>query len=415
MAFDEIKSLVEKGNRAIEAIQAEVDKVKSADVVTDEKVARMETDLAAAVKQAQDADLARKALETRLAEVETKANRPAGAAQAEQASEHKAALFDWMRNGEAGGAGARLHDLGRKATDVQVATPASGGYALPKEIATEIARVATDISPIRQIARVVTVGTTDYHELVDLGGAGYEWVNETADRNQTNTPDLADVVPTFGEISAKPEATRTSISDLFFDVESWLVDAVSERFAAGEGLAFVSGNGTNKPTGFLTGTPVATGDAARAFGVLQYVPSGAAGAFGTAPGDNLKDLTFTAKAQYRGMGRFVMNSLTFAQLAKVKDSNGAYLLQERLSEADPLRLTGFGVTLAEDMPNVAANAFPIAFGDFTKGYLIADIPGMWMVRDELTKTGWVRFPMARRVGGKLKDTNAIKLLKIATS
>jgi HK97 family phage major capsid protein len=108
-----------------------------------------------------------------------------------------------------------------------------------------------------------------------------------------------------------------------------------------------------------------------------------------------------------------MNSGMMASLAKVKDSNGVYLLQRAVADASPDRIEGKPVTIAEDMPAVAANAFPVAFGDFQKGYTIADVAGMWMIRDELTKPGWIRFPMHKRVGGKLRDTQAIKLLKIS--
>lgn len=414
MANDEITALIEAGNKTIEAIRAEVDGLKSADVISSEKIARMEADLARALSAKQAAEMEQKALENRLAAIEAKANRP-GAPAAQLADDHKAALLDYMRKGDVGGAGARLYELSQKATDVRVATNASGGYALPKQIAGDIAQVAMDLSPIRQIARVVQTGTTDYHELVDLGGLGYEWLGETDTRNQTNTPDLADVVPTFGALAAKPEATRVSISDLFFDVENWLIQSAAFKFAQGEGVAFISGNGTNKPTGFLNGTPVSTADASRAFGTLQYVATGQAATLATNPFDTFTDILFTLKAAYRSNATWVMNSLTMAALAKVKDSTGRPLLQASVVNGVPDMISGKPITIAEDMPGIAAGTFPIAVGDFKQGYLIADIPGMWMVRDEITKPGWVRFPMDRRVGGKVKDSNAIKLVKIAAS
>lgn len=412
---DDLKTLIEEGNKTIAALRQEVESVKSDDVVQKEKLARIENDLAATLKAKQDEELARKSLEKRLADIEAKGNRPGTASGAEFDAEHKSAFIDFMRKGANGGAMERLFALQEKATDVRVATGASGGFALPKVIAQTILQQVQDISPIRQIARVVTVGTTDYHELVDRNGFGGEWVGETDTRNQTNTPDLADVVPTFGEISAKPEATRHSINDLFFDVEGWLSARGAEMFAITEGTAFVSGNGTNKPTGFLNGTPVATADASRAFGVLQYFATGQAAALASAPFDTLKDMLYGMKAGYRANATFVMNSLTLAAVAKVKDTTGKYILQEAVRAGEPDTISARPVMIAEDMPNIAANAFPIALGDFSRGYLIADIPGIWMVRDELTKTGWVKFPMAKRVGGKVLDSNAIKLLKVAAS
>ena len=418
MALEELKPLIEEGNRKIEAIRSEVESRKSADVLAEQKLAKMETDLAATLAAKQALDLKQQALEARLAEVETKSNRPGSAAgNARAAEEHKAAFIDYIRKGANGGADQRLFDIQQKAADVRTSVGASGGFALPKEIADQIMKVVFDISPIRQISRVIQTGTTDYHQVVNTGGFGAEWVGETSTRTLgTTTPNFADVVPSFGELSAVPEATRHSISDLFFDVEAMLVADGAERFAITEGLAFVSGDGTNKPTGFLSGpTPVTTADSTRAFGTLQYIATGQAAALATNPFDTFKDLQYTLKAGYRTNARWVMNSIVMSALAKVKDTTGQYLLQPSVAADDPDTIDGKPITIAEDMPNIGAGNFPVAFGDFARGYLIADIPGIWMARDEITKVGWVRMPMAKRVGGKLLDTNAIKLMKVAAS
>lgn len=413
---DDLKSLIEEGNKTIVALRSEVESVKSDDVVQKEKLARIEADLAATFKAKQDAEMAVKAIEKRLEEVETKAARPGKGGSEAEADEHKAAFIEYMRKGDQGGAANRLFDLQAKAADVRIATGASGGFALPKVIADQVYKTLIDISPIRSIARVVQTGTTDYHQVVNRGGLAAEWVGEVSTRTQpTATPDFADVVPTFGELSATPEATRHSINDLFFDVEAMLAADGAERFAIAEGIAFISGDGTNKPTGFLAGTPVSTADASRAFGTLQYVATGVAADLAANPFDTFKDLLFGLKSGYRANARWVMNSLTMAKLAKVRATDGQYLLQQAIRDGEPDTISGKGVVIAEDMPAIAANAFPVAIGDFQRGYLIADIPGLWMVRDEITKVGWVRFPMAKRVGGKVLDSNAIKLLKVALS
>jgi len=413
---DDLKSLIEEGNKTIVALRSEVESVKSDDVVQKEKLARIEADLAATFKAKQDAEMAVKAIEKRLEEVETKAARPGKGGSEAEADEHKAAFIEYMRKGDQGGAANRLFDLQAKAADVRIATGASGGFALPKVIADQVYKTLNDISPIRSIARVVQTGTTDYHQVVNRGGLAAEWVGEVSTRTQpTATPDFADVVPTFGELSATPEATRHSINDLFFDVEAMLAADGAERFAIAEGIAFISGDGTNKPTGFLAGTPVSTADASRAFGTLQYVATGVAADLAANPFDTFKDLLFGLKSGYRANARWVMNSLTMAKLAKVRATDGQYLLQQAIRDGEPDTISGKGVVIAEDMPAIAANAFPVAIGDFQRGYLIADIPGLWMVRDEITKVGWVRFPMAKRVGGKVLDSNAIKLLKVALS
>lgn len=416
MANEELKSLIEEGNKTIAALRGEVEAVKSQDVLKAEKIARIEADLAGTLAAKQAAELALKAMEKRLEEVETKANRPGGMGHQALADEHKEAFVEYLRKGTQGGADTRLFELQAKAADVRTSTGASGGFALPKVLADQVYKMLLDISPVRAIARVVQTGTTDYHQVVNRGGLAAEWVGETTARTAgTATADYGDVVPTFGEMSAIPEATRHSINDLFFDVEAELVRDGAERFSIAEGAAFISGDGTNKPTGILAGTPVTTADASRAFGVLQYVATGQAAALATAPFDTFKDLLYGLKAGYRANASWLMNSLTMAQLAKVKATDGQYLLQQALSAGDPDMINGKPIVIAEDMPAIAANAFPVAVGDFARGYLIADIPGLWMVRDELTKPGWVRFHMAKRVGGKVLDSNAIKLMKVAAA
>lgn len=347
--------------------------------------------------------------------------------------EHRNAFVNWVRqpqDAEAKGAlmlaqkandERRVLDLKsqgvpeRRAAQAVTTTGSAGGFALPEVIERTIERLSVDISPIRQIATVRQVGSTDYKELFDINGAGFEWLGETDARNQTNTPDLAEITPTFGMASAKPQASEESLDDLFFNVESWLIESAVEAMAQGEGAAFVSGNGTKKPTGFLAGpAPLTTGDASRAFGTLQYIASGQAAAM-PASADILYDLVYSIRARYRANARWVTNKLVLSALRKYKDGQNQYLWQPSLTAAQPDTFMGYGITEAEDMPVVAANAFPIAFGDFKQGYLIADRVGMRMTRDEITSPGFVKFYVRKRVGGKLRNTQAIKLLKIAAA
>ena len=126
-------------------------------------------------------------------------------------------------------------------------------------------------------------------------------------------------------------------------------------------------------------------------------------------------MVFQTRGGYRAGSVFVMNSITQAAIASIRDTQGRYLLQTDVAAGTPYMMEGYPVVIAEDMPVIGANTFPIAFGNFKRGYLIADIADIWMIRDEVTKPGYVRFPMSKRVGGKLLDTNAIKLLKISVA
>jgi len=372
----------------------------------------------------------------RLEKVETKLARPGAFSgggdreqrESQEETDYKNAFFDWARAPKDYDREQRMSQAykaleaksvadGREKRSAQVvgSNNAAGGYALPKIIESTIARLSVDISPIRQIATVRQVGTTDYHELFDIGGAGFEWVGEGDTRNQTNTPDMQEVAPTFGMASAKPQASEESLDDLFFNVEDWLTSSVTESMTAGEGAAFIVGNGVKKPTGILGGpAPVATADAGRAFGTLQYIASGQAAALPTST-DIFHDLIYSLRARYRNNARWLTSKLVLAALRKYKDTTGQYLWQPTLTAAQPDTFMGYGITEAEDMPAVAANSTPIAFGDFKEGYLICDRVGMRMTRDEITTPGFVKFYVRKRVGGKLRNTQAIKLLKIAAS
>lgn len=361
----------------------------------------------------------------RIERIETKLARPGAygeqqAGETREAEEYKRAVLNWIRSPSDSERKNAVHaarkELEAKSTAVVTSTGSAGGYALPEQIERAIARLSVDISPIRQISTVRMVGTTDYKELFDTNGAGFEWIGETDTRNQTNTPDLAEVAPTFGMASAKPQASEESLDDLFFNVEDWLIQSAAETIAAGEGAAFVSGNGTKKPTGFLAGpTPVTTVDSSRAFGTLQYVAGGNASTMPTTL-DTFLDIIYSLRARYRNNAQWVTNKLIIAALRKYKEATtNAYMWAGPVAAGAPSTFFGFPIVEAEDMPAVAANAFPVAFGDFREGYLIVDRVGMRITRDEITTPGYVKFYVRKRVGGKIRNSQAIKLLKIATT
>ena len=129
---------------------------------------------------------------------------------------------------------------------------ATGGYAVPQEIDAQIDTTLTAISPIRGIANVVQVGSSGYRKLVTVGGISSGWAAENAVRAETATPSFAEIVPAMGDLFAKPAATQAMLDDAAFDVEAWLATEIATEFARGEGAAFVSGDGVNKPKGFLT-------------------------------------------------------------------------------------------------------------------------------------------------------------------
>ena len=344
-------------------------------------------------------------------------------------------LFDqWMRAPKSQTAMQELESVERaaiaksKQMAVTVGTDTSGGFAVPEVLANEINRKLRDNAPMRQLARVQPVGSSDFKEILDTGGTSSGWVGEGDTRSETDTAEFQEVDPSFGIVYSYPKISEEAFNDVFFDAQSWLADRVSEELGIAEDIAFISGNGTKKPTGFLNATPEDAGDfdasPARTFGALQYVPTGVSDGFGSLstaspenyPADTLWTTVYTLRAPYRMNARWLMNSSTVSVIRKFKDADGQYLWRDGLVEGQPAMLCGYPVTVDENMPDIGTNAFPVAFGDFRRGYLIADQFGLRMTLDSnITTPGQLKFYMRKRVGGKTRDDDAIKLIKMATS
>lgn len=185
------------------------------------------------------------------------------------------------------------------------------------------------------------------------------------------------------------------------------------EFARAEGAAFVGGSGTDQPEGFLTAPVSSDGDALRTFGTLQFLVSGDAAGFDAAPELKLIDLVHSLKSGHRQGASWVMNSATLAEVRKFKATDGSFIWQPGLVEGQPNRLLGYPVVEAEDMPDIGADEFPIAFGNFRAGYLIAERSATSILRDPFTNKPFVHFYATKRIGGQVLDSDAIKLLKIS--
>jgi len=334
------------------------------------------------------------------------AARPAldGAKAMPPSSEAKEFVSKYLRRGEQGGG---------ELKSFSGASGPEGGFAVPQEIDALIGATLKDISPIRSIATVVQTGTAGYRKLVTTGGTPSGWVSETAGRPETDTPDFNEIAPPSGELYANPAASQAMLDDAAFDVESWLADEIAREFAQAEGAAFVGGSGVNQPRGFLNAAVTDESDDVRAFGSLQYVPSGASGGFDSE--DVLVDLVHTLRPAYRQGASFVMNSSTLAQIRKFKTADGAFLWQPSLANGQPATLLGYPVVEAEDMPDIAADSLAIAFGNFRAGYLIAERRATHILRDPFTNKPFVHFYATKRVGGQLMNSEAIKLMQFSAS
>lgn len=329
--------------------------------------------------------------------------------------EYTQAFASFMRNGH------REEDIRKANADgyraqiqaaMSVGTSSDGGYLAPVEWDRQIRKAQQSSSPMRRLATVIVTGVGAFSTVWNNNSWGSGWVGETAARPATSTPTLSTLEFPSGEIYANPAITQRLLDDSALDLEAWLANEIGDEFARQEGIAFVSGDGTNKPYGFLSYVEGGAA-AARHPGGNLTVTTVAAVAAVTA--DELVTFAYSLPAPYRQGAIWLMNSTTAATIAKLKDNDNNYIWREGLVEGQPATLLGYRVEIDEAMPSLGAGNMPIAFGNFTRGYLINDRIGTRVLRDPFTNKPYVNFYTTRRVGGGVLDPNAIRILKNAAA
>ncbi|KPF47110.1 capsid protein [Rhizobium sp. AAP43] len=395
--FAELKQTVQAFKEAHEAELKGIN-AKFADVVQAEKVERINADISKLQKALDDLNAFKAAIEI---------GGGAGEPTAPAAKEHQSAFNKWFRKGVDNG----LADLEVKAALTTQSDP-DGGYLVPKETETQIDRVLGTVSVMRQIANVMQIGTDTYNKFVSMGGAGSGWVGEEEARPETGTATLRELVFTVMEMYANPFTTQKMLDDGIVDISAWLADEVQIAFSELEGAAFVAGNGVKKPRGILSYDTIA--NTSYTWGKLGFVVSGAAADFATtAPADALIDVHYALKQGMRQNASWLMSDATMGKARKLKDGQGNYLWKEPSAAAEVATILNKPVYTDDNMPAVGANAFPIAFGDFRRGYMILDRTGIRVLRDPYTNKPKVGFYTTKRCGGGIANFEAIKLLKIS--
>lgn len=258
---------------------------------------------------------------------------------------------------------------------------------------------------MRRLASVQSISVGGFTTLWSDEAAGSGWVGETAARPLTSTPTVSQLEFASGEIYANAAATQTLLDDSAINAEQWLIGVITREFARQEDIAFLSGNGVNKPRGLLT-----------------YVTGGASADLH--PGGNLTvveeallvdaliDFSYGLASPYRQGSAWLMSSLTAAVLSKLKDADGNLVWRESVIVGQPATLLGRPVELDETMPPPTAGNIAVAFGDFNAGYQIVDRMGVRILRDPFSYKPFVNFYTTKRTGGGLKDPGAIRLLQI---
>lgn len=401
-AFEEFKS---KNDAAI--IEA---KKGFNDVVRQDEIKRINEELAK-MQAAYDAEIV--ALK--------RSARPAGdEVKSAEHVEYAKGFNQWFRKGESRDfTENELRALERKA--LSVGSDPDAGFTVLPEIDQAIDATIKIVSPMRQVASVRQIGTASYKRFINIHGTTSGWVGELDVRSSTSTPALKEVEIPVNEIAARPAASQSLLDDSFVNIEQWLAEEVALEFAQQEGIAFISGTGLKKPTGILSQT-IASDSANLAYGSVGYYATGTSGAFtttSTSPitqgADCLHNVVYGLKAGYRANGQWLLNRRTMAVVRQLKDGYANYLWQPGAVAGQPSTLMGYDVVDMEDMPDIAANSYSIAFGDWRRAYTIVDRIGTRVLRDPYSNKPNVEFYTTKRVGGAVTMHEAYKLLKFSAS
>ena len=336
--------------------------------------------------------------------------RPALSAQADFDVPHKKAFAAYVRTGDDDG----LRGLVLEGKALSTAVASDGGYLVDPQTSDRIRSLLFTTSSLRNVANVVNVDAPSFDVLIDRTEVGSGWATETAAQAETTTPIIERISIKLHDLSAMPKSSQRLLDDSAFDVEGWLAGKIATRFIRAEAAAFISGTGIDQPKGILLPPQVA--NASWTWGNIGYVPTGFAGDFNTTnAADCIVNLVYALTADYRANATFVMNSKTAGAVRRMKDADGRFLWSDGLAAAAPALLLGYPVLVCEDMPDIAANSYSVAFGDFRSGYTIAERPEVRVLRDPFSAKPNVLFYAHKRVGGEVTDFAAIKTLKFAVS
>lgn len=330
---------------------------------------------------------------------------------------YNANFQDWFRNG-----GEALEKELKAANrnggvmaSYSVGTPADGGYTAPVEWDRQVTDKLKEVSEMRQYASVQTVSGSGFKHLYNLRGTTSGWVGEKDARGETNGSQFADYEFAFGEIYANPAATSDMLEDSELDIAAWISGEVQEEFDEQEAIAFVSGDGSKKPKGITQYTAAIEGGLAASdqhpLGPINEINSGHAS---QVTADGLISLKYgISSRRTTSQSGYFANRNTIASIRKLKDGQGNYLWQPSYAAGQPQTVAGQAMRELSGLPDVAANAIPVLFGDMARTYRIFDRRGVRLLRDPFTNKPYTMFYTTKRVGGGLWNPEWMRYHKIS--
>lgn len=337
--------------------------------------------------------------EAQIVAIKTAMNRTAAGGDQGKQKEEKELKYEKSFKGYLRGAGGEL-ELKALSSD----SDQDGGFLITPEMSSEVIKKVYETSPMRAYASQQTIGSSSLEILQDLDEAGCGWVGETETRAETSTPQFKMIEIPVHELYAEPKSTQRFLDDASINVESWLSEKVGDKFARTENLAFISGTGVKQAKGILSY------DSGTSFGQVEQIVSGAASSI--LP-DSLINMIYGIKTAYRANSKFFMKRSSIKDLRTFKDTQNRYLWAPGLDGNTAGSILGYEVVEFNDMPAIAASALAIAFGDMKAAYQIVDRIGIRVLRDPFTAKPFVKFYTTKRVGGGMKNFEALKLMKIS--
>ena len=115
------------------------------------------------------------------------------------------------------------------------------------------------------------------------------------------------------------------------------------------------------------------------------------------------------------MVKFPTNIGATGSALVLQDGQGNFVWQAGIAGAVPSTIAGLPYVLANDMPDVAANAYALLLGDFKRGYRIVDNNNVRIIRNAIAPAidGTVEFTGSKRVGAQIVLPDAFLIGKIA--
>ncbi len=438
---DEIKKTFEDAVKAINATREAQDELtKKYDGIDFEKMSKASADALAALELAQSlqqkmtaATQTDEAVAERLAAIEKHVAKGGGSSDPKKGSPgYKKSFNTYMRrkspqfdpddaNANVDGMvdlyypdaddGTKEHVRGELLKTFVSGSQADGGLWVPVDHQTTMVRRIFETSNLRPLANVIPTTTNEVVEDIDDGETGAVWANELSDTTTVDTPQYGQIRIPIHELNGDIPITQHLIEDSTRDVGAESTRKATEKFSRTENTSFVVGDGAGKPKGFLTYPEAADPDvyergAIGIFDVAAATPAGFAA-------DDFINTQNLLKEVYQPQAVWAMKRRSFASVLTLKDGQNQYLLRfgDMFATGAGKVVLGNPVVFMDDMPAIADNALAVAYANFREGYTIADRIGFSVMIDPFTARPKVLWAFRKRLGGAVRQTDAIKLMR----